>query len=113
VTAPSPQGPRATPLFTVTESGTKYRQATLAGQVRDTLAALGTTGKPFATGPQTPTLAGCVQHLTGGPSPRLVDRATYQGTAAYVIASSSHIWVVGTGCTAADAQLVESVSLAG
>jgi len=106
-------GPQATPLFTVTESGTKYRQATLGAQVRGTLTARGATGKPFATGPQTPALASCVLHLTGGPSPRLVDRATYQGTAAYVIASSSHIWVVGTGCTAADPQLVASVPLAG
>lgn len=108
--APSP----LVPGFTVTKSGTKYQKATLAGQVRTTEAALGPgESKPFATEAQTPALAGCVRKLAGGQSLRLVDRATYQGKAAYVIASSSHIWVVGTSCTAADPQLVESVSLAG
>jgi hypothetical protein len=106
-------GPAAIPLFTVTESGTKYRQAALAAQVRAALAALGTDKQAFATLPQTPALAGCVRRVTGGQAPQLVDRAAYQGTAAYVIASSSRVWVVGTGCTAASPHLIESVPLAG
>ena len=58
-------------------------------------------------------LRGCVLHLTGGVAPRLVDRATYQGEPAYVIASSTRVWVVGLGCTAAKTELVVSVALAG
>jgi hypothetical protein len=60
-----------------------------------------------------PTLRGCVLHLTGGAPPRLVDRATYQGEPAYVVASSSRVWVVGLGCTAAKTELIGSVALAG
>jgi hypothetical protein len=45
--------------------------------------------------------------------PRLVDRATYQGEPAYVIASSARVWVVEPGCTAAITDLIVSVALAG
>jgi hypothetical protein len=58
-------------------------------------------------------LAGCVSHLTGGVPPTLVDRASYDGSPAYVIAVPSRAWVVGLGCTAADPHLIASVSLAG
>jgi hypothetical protein len=58
-------------------------------------------------------LRGCVLTVTGGALPELVDRATYQGTPVYVIASSSRVWVVGLGCTAARAQVIVSVPLAG
>jgi hypothetical protein len=51
--------------------------------------------------------------LTGGVLPRLVDRATYQGEAAYIIAGSNRVWVVGLGCTAAKTELIASVPLAG
>jgi hypothetical protein len=54
-----------------------------------------------------------VAYFTNGAPPRLVDRATYNGLPAYVIASSTHVWVVGLGCTAANPQLVTSVPLAG
>jgi hypothetical protein len=96
----------------VTKSGTKYQESTLRGQVAATEAALG-KGRPFATQAQTPALAGCVQELAGGRAPRLVDRATYRGQPAYVIASSTHIWVVGAGCTAADRHVLASVPVAG
>ena len=109
--------------FAVTMSGTKYTQATLAEQVRTRLAANGgqQTSEPkvpaasatsAGAGPSQ-ALQGCVLHLTDGAVPRLVDRATYQGQAAYVIASSSHVWVVGPGCTEAKTELVASVPLAG
>jgi hypothetical protein len=115
-------GPEAS--FAVTVSGTKYTQATLAEQVRTRLAANGgqeTFGQsaPGAGASPAPgagpsqALQGCVLHLTDGAVPRLVDRATYQGEPAYVVASSSHVWVVGLGCTAAKTELVESVPLAG
>jgi len=125
----------ASPQFVVTASGTKYQAATLATQVRTRLATpaagassgAGNVPGPSATssaaasapssasaaGTRAPTsaLRGCVLHLTGGRAPRLVDRATYQGTPAYVIASSSHVWVVGLGCTATNAELITSVAL--
>jgi hypothetical protein len=56
-------------------------------------------------------LRGCVLNLTGGAAPRLVDRASYQGTPAYVIATASHVWVVGLDCTAARPDLITSASL--
>lgn len=93
--------------FTVTASGTKYQAATLAAQVRASSITFRGTSAP------TTALRGCVAHLTGGRSPRLVDRATYQGEPAYIIASSSRVWVVGLGCTAANPELIASVPLAG
>lgn len=56
-------------------------------------------------------LRGCVLNLTGGAAPRLVDRASYQGTPAYVIATASHVWVVGLDCTEARPDLITSASL--
>ena len=95
--------------FSVTASGTKYERATLAEQVRARVA-----GSPASLGATSgAALRGCVLHLTGGVAPRLVDRATYQGEPAYVIASSTRVWVVGLGCTAAKTELVVSVALAG
>ena len=88
--------------FVVTASGTRYQQATLAEQVRArlpanrrartsgaTVPATGADRSPAASasclvgtaaGPSA-ALRGCVLHLTGGVPPRLVDRATYQGSA--------------------------------
>jgi hypothetical protein len=107
--------------FTVTASGTKYQRAALAEQVRAKLAADG--GRKTSAGAvpsaastvavPSPAIRGCVLHLTGGASPRLVDRATYQGEPAYVVASSTRVWVVGLGCTAAKTELIVSVALAG
>jgi hypothetical protein len=70
---------------------------------------------PDQTAGSVPTtqLRGCVQHFTGDTQPQLVDRATYQGTPAYVIASTSRVWVVGLGCTATKPELITSVPLAG
>jgi hypothetical protein len=115
--------------FVVTESGTSYQSATLAAQVRARLtasngtpvevpgpistrpAAAGSAAAEHASAP-TSVLAGCVLHVTGGQIPRLVDRATYQGESAYIIATSSRVWVAGLGCTAAKPQVIVSVPLA-
>jgi hypothetical protein len=115
ISAAGPEAPRAaaSASFTVAESGTAYRQAALAGQVRSVLAsqaARGGTGKSSGGGPSAG-LLGCVLRLTDAPT--LVDRATYQGTPAYVIASKSRVWVVGRGCTASTPQVVASVPLTG
>jgi hypothetical protein len=116
---PAHQGPLT--AFTVTTSGTKYRQATLTGQVRGKLAANAAqqaqgTAVP-AAGANSPApssaLRGCVLHVTGGTVPRLVDRATYQGEPVYVIATTSRVWVVEPGCTATQPKLIASVPLAG
>jgi hypothetical protein len=119
--AQAPEAGNSSTSFTVTMSGTKYRQATLSEQVRAKLAALGgrETSAGTVPGPSStaaapsPTLRGCVLHLTGGAPPRLVDRATYQGEPAYIVASSTRVWVVGLGCTAAKTELIGSVALAG
>lgn len=109
---PSPTGPEyaaGSAAFSVTASGTRYERATLAEQVR---ARSARTSASVGAAPSA-ALRGCVTHLTGGPPPRLVDRATYQGQPAYVIASSTRAWVVGLGCTAAKTELIVSVALAG
>lgn len=111
------------PFFAVTVSGTKYKEGALATQVEGKLAPGGKSTFSGAipspgTNPQTsatpsPALRGCVLHFTNGAAPRLVDRATYNGQPAYVIASSNHAWVVGLGCTAAKPELIAQVPLAG
>jgi len=116
--------------FMVTQSGTRYQQATLAQQARARVLAakaseLGPTFAPSASSaasagygaarsyaPGT-VLRACVLKVTGGVFPELVDRATYQGTPVYVIASSNRVWVVGLGCTVARPQVIVSVPLAG
>ena len=108
-------GPRLAPAsadgrlaFTVAQSGTVYLRETLVSQVATvsaaTLAGAGT--------PPSAQLQGCVQHVAGV-DPELVDRASYQGTAAYVIASANRVWVVGLSCSAAQSELIVSVPRAG
>lgn len=93
--------------FRVTASGTRYQPATLAAQVRAEMA-----NRSNAAGQAPPaTLAACVAHLTGNVPPSLVDRATYQGKPAYVIAVADRVWVVGLGCTASDPHLITSKGL--
>jgi hypothetical protein len=128
--------------FSVIESGTQYQGSALASQVRTELIAVTPSAvTPAASTPYsaaaTPAassaasaaasssssavpstrpsakLAGCVSRVTGGVTPRLVDRATYGGIPAYIIAVPSHVWVVKLGCTAADPQEITSVSLTG
>jgi len=120
--------PAVSSPFTVTESGTSYRRATLPAQVRVALARQSATGAlaPGADSSQavnggtgtsggspSAQLRGCVLHFTDGTAPKLVDRATYQGTPAYVIASASQVWVVGLGCTSTQPELIATVPLAG
>lgn len=101
----------ASAAFTVTASGTNYLPATLAPQVRAQLARSAKTALPAAEAAPSAQLSACVLHLTGQMRPSLVDRATYQGKPAYVIAVTNRAWVVGTGCTASNPQLIASVGL--
>jgi len=122
--------------FLVVESGTKYEQATLVIQVGTALARNATSGgtsvgsgavpsqaapsssasSAAAAGgaggsPPSRALIGCVSHFMGNATPRLVDQATYQGQAVYVIADAHRVWVVGRGCTAGNPELITTASL--
>jgi hypothetical protein len=119
--------------FRVTQTGTSYQRATLAQQAQaQVLAAQARESGPAAVPSATSSssadsttpgakrtytpgaqLRACVLAVTGGVLPVVVDRASYQGTPAYVIASASHVWVVGLGCTAARPQVIASEPLAG
>jgi hypothetical protein len=114
----------------VQQTGTHYAAATLSAQVHGVLAALhGRVTSSGAVPSATPsaagtpsfqnqldealpssTLIGCVEHLTGHVHPILVDKATYQGKPAYVIALATQAWVVGTGCTASHPELITTVT---
>jgi hypothetical protein len=141
--AASPAAAGTSAGFVVSTTGTSYQQATLAQQAQAQLlaaqnpeqvpsaaptASSAASAAPTATAsssalssasgaPRTvtpsPQLRACVLKVTGGVLPELVDRATYQGAPAYVIATASRVWVVGLGCTAARPQVITSVPLAG
>jgi hypothetical protein len=106
---PADSAPAA--AFAVTASGTNYESATLARQVRAQLAQPANSAALPAADALSAQLAGCVLHLTGQVRPSLVDRAMYQGKPAYVIAVANRAWVVGTGCTASNPELIASVGL--
>jgi len=98
--------------FVLTTSGTRYQPATLTAQVRAKLAVQShASGAALSGRSVSQTLAACVLHLTKNVRPSLVDRATYQGKPAYVIAVADHVWVVGIGCTASDPDLITSAPL--
>jgi hypothetical protein len=142
----SPERPASVPeaggagRFLVHSTGTAYQRSTLAGQVRDQLAGLGslnstatpassdsaTASAPAASastaGPGSPLvggyvpsarLSGCVSAVTGGVAPSLVDEASYDGIPAYIIAVPTEVWVVRRGCTAENTQLLTRVPLKG
>jgi hypothetical protein len=136
--APSSSASAATG-FTFIESGTSYQRSTLEGLVRRvTNAVTFGTVTPASSAPAStpasaaesvpsaaassadrtsyeasPALTGCVLRLTGEVTPSLVDRASYDGTPAYIIAVPSHVWVVRLGCTATDPQLITQAPLKG
>jgi hypothetical protein len=124
--------------FLVAMSGTNYLPGTLAAQVRAEIGAhhkassvhqpaqgLSSGGGGVVSGPASSTripagftapsgaLVGCVLRLTGHTRPALVDKASYQGKPAYVIATSGRVWVVGRGCTASNPALITSAALTG
>ncbi len=131
VAAPAATG--TSPGFVVSATGTGYQRATLAQQARAQLLATraresarppaptasspGSVASPASGAapgsPPSPQLRACVLKVTGGVLPGLVDRATYQGTPAYVIVSANRVWVAGLGCTAARPQVITSLPLAG
>ncbi len=107
----APANPTRSAAFSVTASGTSYEPSTLAEQVRAQVARSAKAAVPADEAAPPAQLAACVLHLTGQVRPTLVDRATYQGKPAYVIAVANWAWVVGTGCTASNPELIASVGL--
>ena len=112
--------------FLVYSTGTAYERSTLASQVRAQLgrhdfgdlgpaAAASSAASTSGVGGSTPSpgLSGCVSKVTGGAAPSLVDRASYDGIPAYIIAVPTRVWVVRLGCTATDTQLITAVPLEG
>ena len=123
--------------FLVYSTGVAYQRSTLASQVRAELdsPALGRRGPtnsanatasapaPSASAPAASSsvggaapsaqLSGCVSEVTGGAAPSLVDKASYDGIPAYIIAVPTRVWVVGRGCTASDTQLIVQAPLKG
>ena len=123
--------------FLVYSTGTAYQRSTLASQVHGKLITYGLRGPtatpPGATTPvpagsasgpaasspavggsqPSPRLSGCVSRVTGGATPSLVDKASYDGIPAYIIAAPTEVWVVRLGCTAADPELIAAVPLKG
>ena len=94
-----------------------YHRATLGAQVLHQMALQAAShsaaAQPGPSGGSAPSqsLAGCVLRLTGNVPPSLVDRATYQGKPAYVIAVPDRAWVVGLGCTASNPAQITSIPL--
>jgi len=120
--------------FLVYSTGTAFKQLTLASQVRglldsDVYGSLSTSATAVApaasasssaanasgaagSAPSTK-LSGCVSRLTDGATPSLVDKASYDGAPAYIIAEPTQVWVVGLGCSAADTHLIVRIPLKG
>ena len=130
-TKPSASAPTG---FLVYSTGTAYERSTLASQVRTQVGrhdfgslvpaahdnSAGATASAPAAGASgvggstpSPGLSGCVSKVTGGAAPSLVDRASYDGIPAYIIAVPTRVWVVRLGCTATDTQLIAAVPLEG
>jgi hypothetical protein len=99
--------------FLVTRTGINYQQATLGAQVRDELTRRSQSSRSTGGSLPSQNLIGCVRHVTGNALPSLVEQATYEGKAAYVIATSDYAWVVGPGCTASNPDVIASAALPG
>lgn len=136
-TAAGQAAPNRPATFVVTASGLNYLPSTLGSQVRLVMAAQyssssgqqsmaptasgsasqhsfaagSVTTIPSAFGAPNSALNGCVLHVTGGVQPSLVDKATYQGQPAYVIAVPARAWVVERGCTASHPAIITTVAL--
>lgn len=107
--------PNAAPAaaFTVASSGTDYRPGTLRAQV-DRLLAGDPEAKTASVEPSAQ-LKGCVNGVTHGLRPALVDNAKYEGRPATVIAVHDdqsgkwNIWVVGADCSAGNQHVLKKL----
>jgi hypothetical protein len=93
----------------IVESGTAYTAAQLSDQVSSRLARGENVGVTEIASAQ---LSGCVDYVTRGKAPLLVDRASYEGHDAVlvVLPGSSpqrlDVWIVGPACSASNPTLV-------
>ena len=94
--------------WVVVASGTNYLPATLASQVEARL-----NGSALPGSAPSAAQRACVTHVIGSTVPKLFDEATFQGSAAYIIATASEAWVVGTGCSATVLDLLDTAVLPG
>jgi len=100
--------------FSIVRSGTDYQPAGLAAQIEHELSRAGGTREYAPTAAQ----YACVQGVTGGNHPTMVDMAEYKGHPATVIAMAAegtHIpqaWIVGPTCSASNSDTLAHVMLA-
>ncbi len=111
----TPSGSGGLEQFSIVRSGTDYRPAGLATQIEHELAKVGGTREYAPTSAE----YACVQGVTGGNRPTMVDVAEYKGRPATVIAMAAegtHIpqaWIVGPTCSASNSDTLAHVMLAG
>ncbi|WP_242908636.1 anti-sigma factor family protein [Actinomadura terrae] len=109
--SPSGQTMLNAPSYVVARSGTDYNTDDLGRQV-DRLIGDQERTKLYGDPPDQ-RLAGCVNGVTRGRAPALVDRATFEGEQATVIAirgakpGSWNVWVVGPDCTAQNPHILK------
>jgi hypothetical protein len=119
---PNSSAPAGKPAVAAVFSGTDYTQQQLSSQVLATLRRYpaGSSMRMGAAGERALpalTLSACVNALTRGQHPRLVDVARYQGRPATIIVvtgagtTPGRIWVVGPGCTASRPDLLAQSTL--
>ena len=121
---PGDEGPRgpAQPTFDVVSSRIDYQHATLSTQVGSELSTVSSISADSASGKRilhAPTAQqdSCVQRVTSGVKPALVDVAHYQGRPATVIALAqkgnpvAQAWVVGPQCSAGTSDVLAHVWL--
>jgi len=105
------RGSTGQPASGVVSSGIDYQRATLSTQVSTELSTVGSIGAKSVTAKPTlhaatPQQDACVQRITSGVQPALVDAARYQGHPATIIALDqqenqvAQAWVVGPRCSA-------------
>lgn len=100
--------------FAPVRTGTDYRRATLAAQIRTTVRR---PAAPAGAGPGSATLRGCISRIGQDRRPVLVDLATFEGDAAtlIVLAGSTperlDAWLVGPGCSADRSEILEHTQL--
>jgi hypothetical protein len=106
----------------VVRSGTDYQPGRLAAQVEQVLSrpAGHAATLPSVLGPaDRQQLQGCVNLITGGAQPLLVDLARYQGRPATIIVQAATAgqpataWVVGTRCSPTSRDVIAHTQLTG
>jgi hypothetical protein len=108
----------------VTHSATNYQPGQLQAQVESVLRQNAGRSYHVPAGPAAATatplpagLEGCLQRITGGRQPTLVDEARYAGQPATVIVaprpagSGGQVWVAGPGCSAANGDVLAQTAI--